>query len=239
MHLLGRTDDQVSESLMRTWFDVELQDCPRCGFPPPPPVVELPPMPRFARLYGNVADVGDVLRLRRASAGGQATFRQGLVLGRVPPRTEMSSSKILTPEAPRVYRHAAAADGERWLGCRSPVPTAGRPRRPDRAASTARRSGRRGPTATADLRATVATTREWEAFREWYLQRHPECVVGVRAGPPYCEDVMEVDHITPLRIAPDRKYDETNLQTLCKPHHSAKTARENGSFGRRPMKGTH
>lgn len=29
------------------------------------------------------------------------------------------------------------------------------------------------------------------------------------------------------------KYDETNLQPLCHPHHSAKTAREDGAFGRK------
>lgn len=37
----------------------------------------------------------------------------------------------------------------------------------------------------------------------------------------------EVDHIVPIKVAPDRRLDPTNLQTMCKPHHSAKTWREN------------
>jgi 5-methylcytosine-specific restriction enzyme A len=43
----------------------------------------------------------------------------------------------------------------------------------------------------------------------------------------------DVDHIVQLRVAPERKYDETNLQALCKPCHSTKTASEDGGFGRR------
>lgn len=39
-------------------------------------------------------------------------------------------------------------------------------------------------------------------------------------------EAVEVDHITPLRVAPQRKYDLTNLQGLCKSHHSRKTAAE-------------
>ena len=34
---------------------------------------------------------------------------------------------------------------------------------------------------------------------------------------------LEVDHIIPVRTAPERAYDLTNLQTLCVPCHSRKT----------------
>jgi 5-methylcytosine-specific restriction endonuclease McrA len=36
----------------------------------------------------------------------------------------------------------------------------------------------------------------------------------------------EVDHKTPIRIDPSRRLDWTNLQALCRRHHSQKTAAE-------------
>ena len=41
---------------------------------------------------------------------------------------------------------------------------------------------------------------------------------------------LEVDHIKPVRTHPELSFDLTNLQTLCKPCHSAKTKIECG-FG--------
>jgi 5-methylcytosine-specific restriction protein A len=41
---------------------------------------------------------------------------------------------------------------------------------------------------------------------------------------------QEVDHIVPLWAGGED--DETNYQTLCKPHHAAKTAREAGERAR-------
>lgn len=38
----------------------------------------------------------------------------------------------------------------------------------------------------------------------------------------------EVDHIVPLRQAPERKYDLANLQPLCRSCHSTKTGRDRG-----------
>lgn len=40
---------------------------------------------------------------------------------------------------------------------------------------------------------------------------------------------VEVDHITPLRQGGTN--DRSNLQPLCRRHHSQKTCRENGGFG--------
>ena len=66
--------------------------------------------------------------------------------------------------------------------------------------------------------------RKWSAFSKAYLKRNPFCVV---CGEP----ANDVDHIIPLRDG-GQKYWEGNLQSMCKSHHSVKTARENGGWGR-------
>jgi 5-methylcytosine-specific restriction protein A len=71
----------------------------------------------------------------------------------------------------------------------------------------------------------------WRKFRAAYLGRHPLCCACQAAG--RITEAREVDHIVPLKQAPDRKYDEANLQALCSPCHSTKTAREDGGFGGR------
>lgn len=71
----------------------------------------------------------------------------------------------------------------------------------------------------------------WRRFREAYLGRHPLCV-ACHANSRITL-ARDVDHIVPLRVAPERKYDESNLQALCQPCHAAKTATEDGGFGRR------
>ncbi len=65
---------------------------------------------------------------------------------------------------------------------------------------------------------------KWDRFAKAYRARHPFCMIRTHCNGTYSG---EVDHIVPLIIAPDRKYDETNLQAACKPCHSAKTQREN------------
>lgn len=64
----------------------------------------------------------------------------------------------------------------------------------------------------------------WRRYRHIYLLLHPLCVHCEAEGRTV--EAVEVDHITPLRLAPQRKYDITNLQGLCKSHHSRKTAAE-------------
>ena len=44
----------------------------------------------------------------------------------------------------------------------------------------------------------------------------------------------EVDHILPLEDG-GAVYDEANLQPLCKPHHSRKTARDKANRQRLPV----
>lgn len=65
----------------------------------------------------------------------------------------------------------------------------------------------------------------WKKFRRMYLRRHPIC-----EWPGCISPSTEVDHITPLEQG-GAHCDDANSQALCKPHHSAKTAREVGFVG--------
>ncbi|MEU1526368.1 HNH endonuclease signature motif containing protein [Nocardia rhamnosiphila] len=61
------------------------------------------------------------------------------------------------------------------------------------------------------------STRQWRNLRESKLRDQPICETqGCSAL------ATEVDHITPLAHGGQR-YDWTNLQSLCVPHHDAKT----------------
>lgn len=62
----------------------------------------------------------------------------------------------------------------------------------------------------------------WSVFARGYLMRFPRCK-GLHDTVVLAS---EVDHIVPLAEAPERKYDETNLQGLCKSCHSKKTMTE-------------
>jgi len=64
------------------------------------------------------------------------------------------------------------------------------------------------------------STKRWKTVRRNQLRAHPYC-----QQPGCMKLATQVDHITPLRDGGD-PYAATNLQSLCKPHHSAKTARE-------------
>lgn len=60
---------------------------------------------------------------------------------------------------------------------------------------------------------------DWRKIRALHLKRNPYCVC--------CGDwATDVDHIVPRRIAPERRLDPSNLQSLCKQHHSGAKQRE-------------
>ena len=65
----------------------------------------------------------------------------------------------------------------------------------------------------------------WKRFRRWYLAHHPICEY-----PGCLEPAREIDHIIPLEQG-GAHCNSDNSQALCKPHHSAKTARESGFAG--------
>ena len=76
----------------------------------------------------------------------------------------------------------------------------------------------------------------WRKARALYLSRHPLCAECLRLGRTVAASV--VDHIRPHKGSRTLFWDERNWQALCKPCHDAKTAREDGGFGRsRPVGG--
>ncbi|RWR44981.1 HNH endonuclease [Sinirhodobacter ferrireducens] len=60
---------------------------------------------------------------------------------------------------------------------------------------------------------------DWRKLRARHIRKHPFCVI---CGAP----ATDVDHIIPRRVAPERRLDPTNLQSLCKKHHSGAKQRE-------------
>ena len=66
--------------------------------------------------------------------------------------------------------------------------------------------------------------RRWGKVRAHYLADHPFCVDCYQQGEMVF--ATEVDHIIPHQGNAQLMWDETNFQSLCKSHHSAKTRRE-------------
>jgi 5-methylcytosine-specific restriction protein A len=62
-------------------------------------------------------------------------------------------------------------------------------------------------------------------LREWRLKTEPLCRECVAQG-IYDVVATEVDHIEPHRGDWSKFVDRNNLQSLCKSHHSKKTAKE-------------
>ena len=73
--------------------------------------------------------------------------------------------------------------------------------------------------------------RRWQKVRLKILRAQPLCIECAKDG--MVVEAKEVDHKTPHRGDMELFYDESNLQGLCKPCHSRKTAVENGGFGNR------
>lgn len=67
---------------------------------------------------------------------------------------------------------------------------------------------------------TGGSTRQWRTLRANQLATHPFCQwSGCRRA------AVEVDHVVNLAAGGER-YDPANLQSLCTPHHEAKTQAE-------------
>lgn len=69
----------------------------------------------------------------------------------------------------------------------------------------------------------VTSTRRWQVLRHQILERDGwKCrCCGERRR-------LEIDHIQPVRLAPERAFDPSNLQALCGPCHTRKTRIEVG-----------
>jgi 5-methylcytosine-specific restriction endonuclease McrA len=60
---------------------------------------------------------------------------------------------------------------------------------------------------------------DWRQLRAEHLAAHPWCVMCILAG--QMVRATDVDHITPIALAPHRRLDPSNLQSLCHHHHSS------------------
>ena len=65
----------------------------------------------------------------------------------------------------------------------------------------------------------------WRRLRRQHLAREPLCRHCLAKG--RLTEAQHVDHVTPVKDAPDRRLDASNLQSLCRSCHSKKTAAEN------------
>lgn len=61
----------------------------------------------------------------------------------------------------------------------------------------------------------------WEKLRAEVIAAHPLCCVDSCGS----TDRLNVDHIVPVRVAPHRRLDRTNLRVMCHSCHSAHTGR--------------
>lgn len=67
----------------------------------------------------------------------------------------------------------------------------------------------------------IYSSPRWKGLRRSVLREQPFCCE------PGCSELThDIDHITPIDIDPERKWDRTNLQGLCRSCHSRKTAKE-------------
>jgi len=64
-------------------------------------------------------------------------------------------------------------------------------------------------------------SKEWSQLRSYILSQNPLCVKCKEEN--IIMPATEIDHIIPLKIAPQLRLDVNNLSSLCKPHHSQKT----------------
>lgn len=71
----------------------------------------------------------------------------------------------------------------------------------------------------------------WRKYTKRYLAENPLCVECEKEG--IVAEATDVDHKVAVKGPDDPLFWEPkNHQGLCHPHHSMKTARENGGFGR-------
>ena len=93
----------------------------------------------------------------------------------------------------------------------------------------ARESHRRADSKRLNANARGYDKKRWRPMRDLHLSRNPLCAQCQRDDK--ITEAREVDHIIPHKGDLRLLYDATNLQSLCKPCHSRKTAREDGGFG--------
>ncbi len=71
---------------------------------------------------------------------------------------------------------------------------------------------------------------DWARLRAAHLADEPYCPECARLGRETLPRIA--DHIVPVRDAPERRLDPSNVQSLCVPHHQSKIQRERNRAGR-------
>ena len=102
----------------------------------------------------------------------------------------------------------------------------GRPHCPRHAAARDAREAERKQTAKSGALewTPLYHTARWRDLRSWHLGRNPLCADCAELGGVTA--ATDVDHIEPHRGDLAKFFDPRNLQSLCKPCHSRKTAAE-------------
>lgn len=67
---------------------------------------------------------------------------------------------------------------------------------------------------------------DWIRYRDEWWKRHPYAVCACGCGTPVHAGNADLDHIIPLRLRPDLRLDDSNIQPLLHGHHSIKTRRQ-------------
>ena len=70
---------------------------------------------------------------------------------------------------------------------------------------------------------------DWQKLRAWHLRQHPLCADCEARGTTAPAD--DVDHVVPIAVDPSRRLDPTNLRSLCRACHAAKTALDQRRVG--------
>ena len=70
----------------------------------------------------------------------------------------------------------------------------------------------------------------WRDISRAWLAAHPWCVRCERrplhVGGPLRKVAIQVDHVIPVRLSPEKKYEKGNLQSLCRSCHGIKGVHE-------------
>lgn len=66
---------------------------------------------------------------------------------------------------------------------------------------------------------------DWQRFRAKLLREADFVLCRDCLDAGRCTPTDELHHIVPVRVAPERRKDRTNIMGLCKLHHSIRTAR--------------
>lgn len=89
-------------------------------------------------------------------------------------------------------------------------------------------------------RKRIYCSARWKRLRRHILNQGPLCVACEAKGRVVAAHA--IDHIVPVQDAPERAYDEDNLQPLCHACHNAKTfgeitqrRRDNAKYPRSPI----